>query len=81
MRRTDWDPAWLPFAELGGNALCLDFHPAEGGTAGQVIALNHETAGLRRLAPSLAEYLEAAADAFEAGRYELEDGEHLILAE
>ena len=78
VRRTDWDPAWLPFAEVGGNVLCLDFHPADGGTAGQVISLNHENAGLRRLAPSLTDYLEGAADAFEAGRFALEDGKYLV---
>ena len=78
---TDWDPAWLPFAELGGNLLCLDFHPADGGTVGQVISLNHETAGLRVLAPSLADFLQKAADAYEAGRFQLEDDEYLVAAE
>ena len=79
VRRAGFLPAWLPFAEVGGNLLCLDDDPAPGGTPGQVIALNHEDAGTHHLADSLTGYLEAAADAFEAGRYELEE-DYLVVA-
>lgn len=80
VRRVAWDNLWLPFAELGGNVLCLDYNPTEAGTAGQVISHNHENGGTRRLSISLADYLSAAADAFEAGRYVLEH-DYLIIAE
>ena len=79
VRRVGYDPAWLPFAEIGGNVLCLDLHPADGGTPGQVISHNHETAGNRVLAPSLTAYLEAAAEKFEAGAFAFEsDGGYLV---
>ena len=79
VRRVGYDPAWLPFAEIGGNVLCLDLHPADGGTAGQVISHNHENAGNRVLAPSLTDYLEAAAEKFEAGAFAWEqDGDYLV---
>ena len=81
VRRVGFDPAWLPFGEVGGNVLCLDFHPAEGGTVSQVISHNHENAGNRLLAPSLADYLKSAAEAFEGGRYVLEDGAYLVVVE
>ena len=51
--RTDWwNPRWIPFThDGGGNHLCLDLDPAEGGTAGQVITVWHDS-GERALAGS-----------------------------
>lgn len=47
-----WNPRWIPFThDGGGNHLCLDLDPAEGGTAGQVITVWHDS-GERALAGS-----------------------------
>ena len=41
--RSDWwNPKWVPFAaDGGGDSLCVDLAPAEGGTVGQVILHQH----------------------------------------
>jgi cell wall assembly regulator SMI1 len=47
-----WNPRWIPFThDGGGNHLCLDLDPAEGGTAGQAITVWHDS-GERALAGS-----------------------------
>ena len=79
VRETWWDVRWLPFGGDGsGDLVCLDYAPADGGTAGQVYS--HETGEHRVLAASLTDYLNAAADAFEAGRFAWDEGEEDLLA-
>ncbi|MBK9143411.1 MAG: SMI1/KNR4 family protein [Candidatus Melainabacteria bacterium] len=66
-----WHTGWIPFATNGaGDFICVDTAPAEGGTAGQVIAFSHESGARPVLAASLAEYLETLADSLETGVYE-----------
>lgn len=66
-----WHTGWIPFATNGaGDFYCVDTAPADGGAAGQVIAFSHESGARPVLAASLAEYLEALADALETGVYE-----------
>ena len=68
-----WDERWLPFADNGGGDLVfLDYAPAAEGTAGQVVCHDHETGTHRVQAASLTLYLEAAAEAFAAGRFRWE---------
>jgi cell wall assembly regulator SMI1 len=52
---------WLPFAEHGGNAYAVDMDPAPGGQLGQIIAIDVYRNSRRVLAPSLSEFLAAAA--------------------
>ncbi|NNJ27277.1 SMI1/KNR4 family protein [Alienimonas chondri] len=83
VRPTWWDERWLPFAgNGGGDLLFLDYSPAPGGTAGQVVSHDHETGEHRVQALSLAALLEAAADAFESGKYRwISDGGSIEYAD
>jgi len=58
----------------GGDSLCLDLAPAEGGTVGQVIAMSHETGDRPVLAKSFAEFLALLAQRLEDAEEE-EDSE------
>jgi cell wall assembly regulator SMI1 len=49
----------------------LDLDPAPGGVAGQVIQHWHDDASQELLAPSYRAWLEAFADALDAGEYVL----------
>ncbi|MGD8627272.1 MAG: SMI1/KNR4 family protein [Anaerolineae bacterium] len=72
-----WHPGWIPFADNGGgDYVCIDMAPAEGGRAGQVISHSHESGEHRVLATSLADYLNDLADALEDNtlEYSEEDG-------
>lgn len=63
--------AWLPFASDGaGNHLALDLAPGASGTPGQVITFGPDEAVRYVLAPSVAAFLDACADALETGRAE-----------
>jgi len=58
-----WHPAWISFASNGGgDSLCIDMAPANNGTKGQVISMNHETAQRQLIAKSLTEFLSKLAD-------------------
>jgi cell wall assembly regulator SMI1/ankyrin repeat protein len=63
-----WHRGWIPFASNGGgDSFCIDLDPAEGGTVGQVIAMNHETGSRPVLAKSFAEFLALLAQRLEDG--------------
>ena len=53
-----WNKRWLPFADAGGDMLCLDLDPAPGGTVGQVLRFYHDEGWRDSLAPSLEAFLE-----------------------
>lgn len=58
-----WNVGWVPFADLGnGDLLCVDLAPAQGGTAGQIITMDHETGRHALLAPSMQHWLAQLAD-------------------
>lgn len=78
--RSDWwCPGWVPFADNGGgDAVCLDTAPAEGGRAGQVILFSHDAAARPVLAESFAPWLTRLADGLESGRYVYDPDEGLI---
>jgi cell wall assembly regulator SMI1 len=45
IRHQWWNDQWIPFADNGaGDLFCIDLAPASGGTVGQVISHNHESA-------------------------------------
>jgi cell wall assembly regulator SMI1 len=65
-----WNVGWIPFAgNGGGDYYCVDTAPADGGTAGQVISHSHESGERRKLADSLAQYLDELAESLEAGLF------------
>ena len=80
VRETWWDEGWLPFGgDGGGNLLCLDYHPAPGGTPGQVLTHDHETGEHALEASSLTAFLEAGAAALEAGRFVWDEDEGQLM--
>jgi cell wall assembly regulator SMI1 len=69
-----WHRGWIPFASNGGgDSLCIDLAPAEGGTVGQVISMSHETGDRPILAKSFAEFLALLVQRWEDAEEEEED--------
>jgi cell wall assembly regulator SMI1 len=67
---------WLPIIDLNGDVTWyLDFDPLLGGAIGQVIRVDLEGTEWVVCAPSFAAFLADYADALEAGRIGVEDGE------
>jgi cell wall assembly regulator SMI1/ankyrin repeat protein len=63
-----WNPCWVPIASNGGgDSLCIDLAPDEGGTLGQVMLMSHEGGGRPRLARSFGHLLADLADHYEQG--------------
>ncbi len=58
-----WSAAWIPFAGDGGNFLCLDTDPDEGGSVGQVFSWWRDGAANTWLTVSYRAWLESVADA------------------
>lgn len=72
---------WLPFADMDGKStLYLDFDPAPGGRAGQVIGVSLHGATWEVLAPSYEEYLRAHLRLLERRRYRIEAGSLVLPA-
>jgi cell wall assembly regulator SMI1 len=63
-----WNPRWIPFThDGGGNHLCLDLEPAEGGTVGQIITMWHDSGERELKFPSFTAWLESVLNGIEAG--------------
>ena len=64
------DIAWVPIAKehSGADQICLDFNPATGGRAGQLIEFRHEADGQQLIAPDFRTWLGEIADELESGR-------------
>jgi cell wall assembly regulator SMI1 len=61
-----WNPGWVPFAsDGGGDSLCVDLAPSDGGTSGQVILMRHDHASRPRIASSFVELLDRLAAYYE----------------
>jgi cell wall assembly regulator SMI1 len=75
--RSDWwHRGWIPFATNGGgDSLCIDMAPADGGTVGQVISMSHESGDRPILAKSFAEFLALVATRLEEAEDEDEGDE------
>jgi cell wall assembly regulator SMI1 len=73
-----WHPGWIPLvANGGGDLLVVDVDPAEGGQVGQIVLFLHDMERRDVVAPSLAAWLDGFADALDADRFEVIDGEAL----
>jgi cell wall assembly regulator SMI1 len=81
--RSDWwCPGWVPVADNGGgDAVCLDMAPDDGGAVGRVILFSHDAAERPILAPSFEAWLIQLADNMESGRYVYDPDEGLIELE
>lgn len=55
-------------------SIAIDLHPAEGGTVGQIVALNDQPNYVVVLAPSFREFLQMVVDGYENGRFKYNDG-------
>jgi cell wall assembly regulator SMI1 len=63
-----WRLRWIPFCgDGGGNHLCVDMDPADGGRVGQVITMWHDQADRKIVADTLTEFIEIIAQDFEDG--------------
>lgn len=76
-----WCPGWVPFADNGGgDHLCLDTTPGEGGRIGQVLVFRHDSRSRPLLACSFEELLTRLADGLESERYVFDAAEGLVEA-
>jgi cell wall assembly regulator SMI1 len=81
VRADRWCPGWVPVADNGGgDHLCLDTTPGEGGRVGQIVVFRHDSPSRPLLAGSFEELLTRLADGVESGRYIFEADEGLVEA-
>lgn len=65
-----WNPGWIPIThDGGGNHICLDMNPADGGRVGQMITMWHDSSERELVADSFRQWVEEYAAALEAGEY------------
>ena len=65
-----WNVRRLPITDNGGgDPVTVDLDPANGGTVGQIIKVNHEVGPTNVLATDIGAWLEEIATGLEAGRY------------
>lgn len=74
-----WSNGWIPVAgNGGGDFVCVDAEPAEGGKVGQVICAWHDMDDRKLLAPSWGKFLESIADEMESGVLTWDDDEGVV---
>jgi cell wall assembly regulator SMI1 len=74
MKKVHISPGWIPISDNeGGDHLCVDLDPAEGGTVGQLFSYWHEYGAWRFVAPSFAAFLERLIRHLELGKYAFND--------
>lgn len=65
-----WSPKWIPLTyDGGGNHVCLDLNPAEGGDIGQIITMWHDDGERKIIASGFRDWLQKYADELESGSY------------
>jgi cell wall assembly regulator SMI1 len=74
MKEVHISPGWVPISDnSGGDHLCVDLDPAEGGTVGQLFSYWHEYGAWRFVAPSFTAFLEHLLKHLAGGRYAIND--------
>jgi cell wall assembly regulator SMI1 len=84
IRNAWWNPRWIPFThDGGGNHLCLDLEPAEGGTVGQVITMWHDSQERELMFPNCTAWLEHVLEGLESGQivFDREESNELVSIE
>jgi cell wall assembly regulator SMI1 len=80
IRNDWWNPRWIPFThDGGGNHLCLDLDPANGGTIGQVITMEHDNGERVLMFDSFSEWLEQLVNDLESGQIVFDTEEYNSL--
>ncbi|MBG9387421.1 SMI1/KNR4 family protein [Caenimonas aquaedulcis] len=70
-----WNVRWIPITHNGGgDHMCIDLDPDEGGKAGQIISMWHDMADRELLAASFEDWFRNYVAAVLAGEYVVEDG-------
>jgi cell wall assembly regulator SMI1 len=74
MKEAHISPGWVPISDnSGGDHLCFDLDPAEGGKVGQLFSYWHEYGAWRIVAPSFTVFLERLLNHLARGRYAIND--------
>lgn len=80
MKKVHISPGWIPISDnSGGDHLCIDLDPAEGGTVGQLFSYWHEYGAWRIVAPSFTVFIERLLKHLAQGRYAINDVGQLAL--
>jgi cell wall assembly regulator SMI1 len=80
IRNDWWNPRWIPFThDGGGNHLCLDLEPSDGGTVGQVITMWHDSQERELMFPSFTAWLEFVLEGLESGEIVFDPEEYCEL--
>ncbi|GAK73482.1 hypothetical protein RRU01S_44_00010 [Agrobacterium rubi TR3 = NBRC 13261] len=75
VRSTWWSRHWIPVMHNGGgDYLCADLDPAEGGSKGQIISYYHDEMFRSLVAPSVDSMLDDLASRLVSGRFRINDG-------
>ena len=65
-----WNAKWIPITyDGGGNHICLDLDPAEGGNYGQMIRMWHDDDSRELIAPSFEAWIKTFVEDLEKGEY------------
>ena len=74
-----WNPLWIPITvSTGGDIVCIDLDPAEGGTKGQVIEVYHDDDVRTIAANSFSEWINNYAEKFTSGEMEFSESYGII---
>jgi cell wall assembly regulator SMI1 len=74
MKKVASSAGWIPISDnSGGDHLCVDLDPAEGGNIGQLFSYWHEYGAWRLVAPSFTVFLERLLGHLDQGKYAIND--------
>ena len=77
-----WNPRWIPFThDEGGNHLCLDLEPTNGGTIGQVITWWYASSDRGLRFPNFTARLESVLNGIQAGEIVFDTEEYNALVD
>ncbi len=77
-----WNSRWIPFThDGGGNHLCLDLEPADGGSVGQVITMWHDSENREVRFPNFTAWLGSVLSGVKAGEIVFDREEYNALVD